>query len=438
MRSRYPLLLGVSLLLVACPGQGPLLPHGPQGDPSSPPSTTEASHDPGPTPDPSPSPTPSVSEVQGRLLDLVTGEPLVGATVLMEDHPVTSGSDGSFRATIMDAAPGLATTILAPGYVPLTVYGYTGGPLFMRASASLPLATSSVTVALQAPAGASTESVLAIAVKPPGYRHASTAYLGTATFSAQGTASVTVTLPVGEATLLAYGTKGTVVGSLQAPVAPTLSMSLSAIPSYALYQASVPKFRDGVSTTQLAAFSLVWPGETPEASSSLGLGLVSGETTNRPIALPPASAFGLSQASYAVTGSALTTSTPRVTLAERTLSTLTPGAFGIPLLSEPQGQLLADRFGLLPGATPGATAYYADVLDTSTQALQWRLVSLGQTPSRLTLPELPASLQSWRLTTGKAYRLQVGAADGLLGFKATRAFSQGQPQTVTLPSGDQP
>lgn len=434
LRPWKSLLLGVSLVLAACTEPVPLLPQGPQDEPTPTPSPSPS---PSPSSDPQATPDPS-GEVQGRLHDLATGKPLAGATVLVGTQTRSSASDGSFLAAVTGTNAGLATTILAEGYVPLTVYGYAGGPLFMRPSASSPLATSSVTVALQAPAGASSESALAIAVKPPGYRHASTAYLGTASFSAQGTASVTVTLPVGEATLLAYGTKGTVVGSLQAPVSASLSLTLSEIPSYQLYQASVPKLREDAATTQLAAFSLVWPGETPEASSSLGLGLVSGETTNRPIALPPASAFGLSQASYAVTGSVLTSSTPRVTLAERTLSTLTPGAFGIPLLSEPQGQLLAGSFGLLPGAITGATAYYADVLDSSTQAPLWRVVSLGQAPSRLTLPELPASLQSWRLTTGKAYRLQVGAADGMLGFKATRAYSQGQPQTVTLPSGDQP
>lgn len=431
MRSMRPwksLLLGFSLVLIACTGPGPLV-QGPQDDPTPSPSASDPSGDPHATPDPS-------GEVQGRLHDLVTGKPLAGATILLGTRTLTSASDGSFRETV--AQSGLATTILADGYVPLTILGYAGGPLFMRPNATSPLATSSVTIALQAPAGASSDSVLAIAVKPPGYSHASTAYLGTVPFSAQGTASVTVTLPQGDATLLAYGTKGTIVGSLQAPVSASLSLTLSAIPSYAPYQASVPKLREDASTTQLAAFSLVWPGEAPETPSSLGLGLVSGETTNRPIALPPASAFGLAQASYSVTGSVLTTDSPRLTLAERTLSGVTPGAFAVSLLSEPQSQPLAGSFGLLPSPTSGATAYVADVLDSSTQAPLWRLVSLGQTPTRLTLPELPASLQSWRLPSGKAYRLQAGSADGLLGFKATRAYSLGQPQTVTLPSGDQP
>lgn len=423
MRSRYPLLLGLSLLLVACPG-----PQGPQG----------GSPDPAPTPDPSPDPTPSSQEVQGRLLDLATGKPLAGATVLLADRALTPASDGRFSATLPTASKGHAATILADGYVPLTVYGYGGGPLFMRPKAPLSLERSTVTLSLQAPPGASSEAVLAIAVKPPGASHASTAYLGTSTFSPLGTASATASLPAGEATVLAYGTKGTVVGSLQAPVSTALSLTLKAIDGYELYQAAVPKFRPDGGTLQMAAFSLVWPGETPEMPSTLGLGVVAGETTNRPIALPPASAFGLANAAYAVTGSALSNGTPRVTLAERTVSNAKPGAFEVPLLSEPTGQLLAGAFGLLPGSSAGATAYYADVLDPTTQAPLWRLVSLGKTPARLTLPELPATLQAWRLAKGKSYLLQGGAAEGLLGFKASKAFAQGPSFTVTLPSGAQP
>lgn len=425
MRSWYPFLLGTSLLLVACPG--PQEPHG--GLPTPGPEES-------PSPDPSPSPTSMV--VDGRLHDLTTGKPLADVTILNGEKAIAPGADGGFKVEIKGGQAPPPMTFLSDAHVPLTVYGYAGGPLFLRPKASPSLATASVTISLQAPAGTATESVLAIAVQPPGHAHASTEYLGTPTFSEQGTASVTATLPVGKATLIAYLTKSNTLGTLQAPVSSALSLTLSPVSDYPIYEAYVPKLPEHHETRQVATFTLVWPGEFPEAPNSLILGGVGGETTHRPIGLPPLSALGLPGASYAVTGSVLSKDTPRVTLAETTRYDVAPDYFSMPLLGEPNAQALADGFGLLPGKSTGATAYYADVLDPLSRAPLWRLVSYGQAPTRLTLPPLPSSFESWRLASGKSYLLQAGAADGLLGFKVRKAFVRGPAFTVSLPGDAQP
>lgn len=425
MRTGQILLLAVTLLLAACPA--PQDPAGHKPEPSAEPSQGASAE---------PTAAPSSLELRGRLFDLATGKPLAGAAAILGDQEVVTEVDGGFAARFTAEAPS-SVTFLAEGYVPLTIAGYAGGPLFMRPYAPVTLDIQSVVVDLHAPAGVSTASVLAIAVQPKGHAYASPAYLGKPEFSAAGTASVKVSLPKGDATLLAYGTKGTMVGALQAAVAPTLSLTLSKVDRYDGYQIAVPEIRQGGGTTRVASYNLTWPSDTPDMPNQLGIGVFTLESTVS-VALPPAAAFGIAQAAYSLTGSALTNRTPLLLLSERTLRPVPKGASAVSLLHEPQSQALTGTFGIRPGESAGATAYYADVLDPEDGQPCWRLVSQGATPVDLTLPRLPAAHQHRNLTAGKTYTMRAGAAIGLLGFKSTEAYAHGQPIDVLQPSADQP
>lgn len=429
------MLLGMTLLLTACPAPQAPSEHTP-GATTQPTPTPQPTPTAEPTAEPTPTPSASPVDLQGRLYDLSTGKPLIGATALIGGMQVVTGSDGSFKVALESENTATWSTFLAAGYVPLSISGYAGGPLYLQPDDAVALDITSTVVSLQTPPGSATSSVLAIAVKPTGHAYASSVHLYKPTFSAQGTASVKVTpMPRGEATLLAYGTDGTVAGGLRTPVSSAISLSLAPVPRYDLYQASVATPRTDGSTTQIASFDLVWPSETPDLPNRLWLGVISGASTAFPIALPPASAFGIPEASYAVSGRVLDTATYQY-LAERYLQPLTPGARSVPMLAEPGAEATSGAFGVLPSTSPGATAYYADVQDPDTERFVWRLVSLGETPKNLTLPALPASLQSWRLPTGKSYLVRVGAAEGLRGFKATGAYTQGKSLNVPLPSAE--
>lgn len=423
----------MSLLLTACPAPqpasqptpGPTQQPTPAPDPSSPqnPNGPQIPQDPNPT---------TPLQVQGRLYDAATGKPLSGATALLGSTQVVTDANGRFNATIPPASTPLVTTFLADGYVPLTVSGYTGGTLFLLPKASTPTSTRSVTVSMSAPAGSIAQSVLAIAVKPTGYAVASTAYLGSPTFSEAGTASVTVTLPEGEATVLAYGINSTVVGALQAAVASEMTLSLSSISHYDVYQTTIGNIPAGGNTTQLAAYGLSWPSENPDMPNLVWLSTLSGATDSLPVvALPPATAFNLQQASYVVEVSAVTTATPRVTLSQRTQALERSGAHQVTLLSAPQAQSVTGAFGILPAKVTGATAYTADVLDAETQQPLWRILSLGENPPNLTVPGLPESLSSWNLPTGTSYAIRSGAADGVLGFRVSGAYARGNAIAVS-------
>jgi len=415
----------MALLVTACPA-----PQAPSEQ------TPSATIQPTPTPEPTPAPSASPLELNGRLYDLVTGKPLGGATALIGNTQVVTGSDGAFNAVRASERTADWSTFLAEGYVPLSISGYAGGPLYMQPDEAATFTVTTTVVSLQAPPGSATASVLAIAVRPTGHTYSSSLHLYKPTFSAQGTASVRVSpMPVGEATLLAYGTDGGVAGGLQTPVSSEISLTLSPVPRYDVYQASVSTPRKDGSTTQIASFDLVWPSDTPDLPNRLRLGLISGATTGMGMALPPASAFPIPGASYAITGTVLE-SASYAYLAERHLQPVKPGTYTVPMLAEPGAEALPEAFGILPLASAGAKAYYADVRDPDTERFLWRMVSLGEAPRNLTLPELPASLQSWRIPAGKSYSVQAGSADGLRGFKATGAYTHGKTLTIPLPSAE--
>ncbi|HEY9897850.1 MAG TPA: hypothetical protein V6D00_01600 [Pantanalinema sp.] len=372
------------------------------------------------------SPTPSSGAqeitVSGVVYNVTTGQPVSAAFVVLDNKTqALTGMDGSFTATRSALVKAPSVTVLKTGYVNLTVHGYQGGMLRIPPKTTpTPEATESMTVQLSAPAGLSS-TIVSVAVKPVGYTYAIAKHLGSVNLSEAGTGSIKLTVPVGDATILAYGWDGQAVGSKQASVSSSLDVTLTQSPDYETYQTDVPLLKTDGSVLSRASYFLTWPGDTPAHPNKVMIGDITGLSTHEPFDLPPASAFGIAGAHYTVTGSALKNTANRPMIAGSSKSGLLPGNHVMALLETPisskyrPGDETFDVTfrALIDQGVAGANAYTADfsALPAAGGAWLWEVISLGESTESLDVPVLPGSLRSlFSLSAGTTYQLQRGSA----------------------------